>query len=168
MRGGRTFQREHVAGEKALPDYTGNIQYSFCAICSSSAVAGLRTVKNFELSVAVGSVVMTSEDTIKEPGLAWILAYCPEGANVTNLVPVFELIRDEGEDEPPFHALVAANQWVLAAGICQPGSVARKITTRGRRLNNGDRILLMFIQGSAAGFEGPRVMFSCSYDIAYN
>jgi len=165
--GGRVFSREHLAAEDDLPACNTVIQRRYYVVCAASNVQGLRTVKNFEVTVALADVHYANDvATGYGCGVVWYLVYVPEGANIDNVMGTFSPMSNDAETQ--MHTLVMANQWVICAGYSQYGSAARKICTTARRLNNGDRLFLVILIPPNNGQVMGRVGFSLSYDIAYN
>ena len=97
-------------------------------VVAPTTVQGMRKVKHIRISLSpTGEAAGGGQSDV-----TWALVYVPEGYNPNNL---------DGVNE---HSLYEPNQFVMAAGHCDPNAGPIRITSPiARNLNSGDYIVLI-------------------------
>jgi len=91
----------------------------------------MRKVKHVRVSLSAANYTGGAEQT-SLTDLAWALVFVPEGYNPNNL---------DGRSE---HSFYEPNQYVMAAGYCDPNAGPVRISSPvSRNLNSGDQIVLV-------------------------
>jgi len=94
-----------------------------------TTVQGMRKVKHIRISLSPEG---TGPEGAAQSDVTWALVYVPEGYNPNNL---------DGLNE---HSLYEPNQFVMAAGHCDPNAGPVRISSPiSRNLNSGDYIVLV-------------------------
>lgn len=141
-----------------------NQQFVYKTIVPRSNVAGIRKVKNFDITMSLG----IGDSGVIEP-ILYALMYVPEGANVAQIVPQLnQPYFGEANQEPPFVEMLAANQWVIGCGCVTTNSTTRYRSRLSRNLNDGDSVVLIFWQTEGVAIDEKHINATGNYAIRYN
>ena len=91
---------------------------------------GVRTISNLKINMVIDQYVTGTGVNVNPTNFGYTVQYVPSGANP----------QTAAFNQAQSGTLVAANQFVLAAGTIQSGNTDNTIWARGCRLNDGDEI----------------------------